>query len=76
MKRRLSLIHILKLKCNGIGFRDLVPRCEVAEDSASEEAVLPALLSESLFPAPPLLSHAARERTSRAESRKDMDFFI
>ena len=59
-----------------MGFRDLVPRCEVAEDSASEEAVLLTLLSESLFLALPLLSHAARERTSSAESRKDMNFFI
>lgn len=38
--------------------------------------MLPVLLSESLLLAPPLLSHAARERTSSAESRKDMNFFI
>ena len=47
-----------------------------AEDSASEEAVLPALLSEAVLWVLPLLPHAARERTSSAESRKDMNFFI
>jgi len=38
--------------------------------------VLPALLSEAVLRVPLLLPHAARERTSSAESRKDMNFFI